>query len=62
MSSCDVGGNVGGAGSSGREGLFEAVDFFGDGAEAGGVVVGVAVAGFVADDGEAFTQSGGERG
>jgi hypothetical protein len=31
-----------------REGLFEAVDFFGDLAEAGGVVLAIAAAGFVA--------------
>jgi hypothetical protein len=43
-----------------REGLFEAVDFFGDFAEAGGVAVGIAAACFVADDGEAFAEGGGE--
>jgi hypothetical protein len=45
-----------------REGLFEAVDFFGDFAEADGVVLGVAAAGLVGNDGEAFAESGGEVG
>lgn len=46
----------------GREGSFEALDFFGDFAEAGGVAIGVAAAGLIADNGEAFAEGGGEVG
>ena len=45
-----------------REGLFEALDLFGDIAEPAGVVVWVGAALLVADDGEAFAESGGEVG
>ena len=46
----------------GREGLFEALDFFVDFAEADGVAIRVAAAFVVGDDGEAFAEGGGELG
>jgi hypothetical protein len=45
-----------------REELFEPIDFFGDFAEARGVMLRIAAAVFVADDGEAFAEGGGESG
>jgi hypothetical protein len=45
-----------------REGLFEALDFFGNVAEPVGVASGIAAAFIVADDGEAFAESSGEGG
>ena len=42
--------------------MFEAFDFFGDLAEADGVVFGIAAALVVADDGEAFAEGGCEVG
>jgi hypothetical protein len=42
--------------------LLKAFNFFGDLAEAGDVALGVAPAGFVGDDAEAFAESGGEIG
>gem|GEM_PF-415855 len=45
-----------------REGLLEAFDFFGDVAETIGVAVGIAAAFLVGDDGETFTEGGGEGG
>jgi hypothetical protein len=46
----------------GGQGMFEVVDFFGDFAEARGVMLRIAAAVFVADDGEAFAEGGGESG
>ena len=45
-----------------RQGLFEAIDFFGDFAEAGGVAVGFAASFFVGDDGKGFAEDGGGLG
>ncbi len=41
-----------------REGLFEALDVFGDFAEASGVSVRIAAALFVGDEGKALAESG----
>ena len=46
----------------GRQGLFKAVNLFGNFAEAFGVVVGIGAALLVADDSEALAESGGEIG
>jgi len=45
-----------------REGLLEAFDFFGDVTEPVGVAFGLTAAFFVADDGKAFAEGGGEIG
>jgi hypothetical protein len=45
-----------------RELLFELLDPFGDGFQAFGMAGGIAAAGFVGDDGEAFAEGGGEGG
>ena len=45
-----------------RQGLFEALDLFGNFAQAFGVAIGIGAALLVADDGEAFAESGGEVG
>ena len=42
--------------------MFEALDLLGNFAEAFGVAIGIAAARFVADDSEAFAESGGEIG
>ena len=44
------------------QGLFEALDFFGDLAEAARVTLGVAAALIVGNDGEPFAEGGGELG
>jgi hypothetical protein len=46
----------------GGQRLFEPVDFLGDFAEPGRVMLRIAAAVFVADDGEAFAEGGGEIG
>ena len=45
-----------------RQGLFKALDLFGNLVQALGVPFGLAAAFFIADDGEAFAESGGEVG
>jgi hypothetical protein len=45
-----------------REGLFESVESLGDSAEARDVSIRVGATFLVADDGEAFAESGGELG
>jgi hypothetical protein len=45
-----------------RQGLFEPFDLFGNVAQAFGVAIWVGTALLVADDGEAFAESGGEIG
>jgi len=47
---------------SGWKGFFKALNLFGDVAEKGGVLLGVAPALFVSNDGEAFPEGGGEGG
>lgn len=42
--------------------MFEALDPFGDIAETGSVLLSVAAAFFVGDDGETLAEGGGERG